>query len=95
MVEGMLPEETGVASDDREKTARQTSKPGPKWPSIILSVAVGAFFLVLAFRNVDQAALFEQLRAVQIWDSGVLVVLVFAAVHFWRIRKDGGISGPL
>jgi quinol-cytochrome oxidoreductase complex cytochrome b subunit len=24
-----------------------------------------------------------------------VVVLVFAAVHFWRVRKDGGISGPL
>jgi len=24
-----------------------------------------------------------------------LVVAVFLAVHFWRIRKDGGISGPL
>jgi quinol-cytochrome oxidoreductase complex cytochrome b subunit len=24
-----------------------------------------------------------------------MVVLVFCAVHFWRVRKDGGISGPL
>jgi quinol-cytochrome oxidoreductase complex cytochrome b subunit len=24
-----------------------------------------------------------------------LVMAVFLAVHFWRIRKDGGISGPL
>jgi len=24
-----------------------------------------------------------------------LVIAVFLAVHFWRIRKDGGISGPL
>jgi quinol-cytochrome oxidoreductase complex cytochrome b subunit len=24
-----------------------------------------------------------------------LVAAVFLAVHFWRIRKDGGISGPL
>jgi quinol-cytochrome oxidoreductase complex cytochrome b subunit len=24
-----------------------------------------------------------------------VVVLVFCAVHFWRVRKDGGISGPL
>ena len=23
-----------------------------------------------------------------------LIVIVFIAVHFWRIRKDGGISGP-
>jgi quinol-cytochrome oxidoreductase complex cytochrome b subunit len=24
-----------------------------------------------------------------------VVVSVLIAVHFWRIRKDGGISGPL
>jgi len=24
-----------------------------------------------------------------------LVTAIFLAVHFWRIRKDGGISGPL
>lgn len=24
-----------------------------------------------------------------------LVAAIFMAVHFWRIRKDGGISGPL
>ena len=24
-----------------------------------------------------------------------LVLALFMAVHFWRIRKDGGISGPL
>ena len=22
-------------------------------------------------------------------------IIVFMAVHFWRVRKDGGISGPL
>ena len=24
-----------------------------------------------------------------------VVVTILIAVHFWRIRKDGGISGPL
>jgi quinol-cytochrome oxidoreductase complex cytochrome b subunit len=24
-----------------------------------------------------------------------LVIAVLMAVHFWRVRKDGGISGPL
>jgi len=24
-----------------------------------------------------------------------LIVVILMAVHFWRIRKDGGISGPL
>jgi quinol-cytochrome oxidoreductase complex cytochrome b subunit len=23
------------------------------------------------------------------------VTVIFLAVHFWRVRKDGGISGPL
>ena len=23
------------------------------------------------------------------------VVVIFMAIHFWRVRKDGGISGPL
>jgi len=23
------------------------------------------------------------------------VIVIFMGVHFWRIRKDGGISGPL
>jgi len=26
---------------------------------------------------------------------GLTVLVLFLAVHFWRIRKDGGISGPL
>ncbi|MEN9792694.1 MAG: hypothetical protein RL330_772, partial [Actinomycetota bacterium] len=23
------------------------------------------------------------------------VIVIFMAIHFWRVRKDGGISGPL
>jgi quinol-cytochrome oxidoreductase complex cytochrome b subunit len=23
------------------------------------------------------------------------VTVIFLAIHFWRVRKDGGISGPL
>jgi quinol-cytochrome oxidoreductase complex cytochrome b subunit len=23
------------------------------------------------------------------------VIVIFMAVHFWRVRKDGGVSGPL
>jgi len=23
------------------------------------------------------------------------VLVIFMAIHFWRVRKDGGISGPL
>jgi quinol-cytochrome oxidoreductase complex cytochrome b subunit len=23
------------------------------------------------------------------------IIVIFMAVHFWRVRKDGGLSGPL
>jgi hypothetical protein len=23
------------------------------------------------------------------------VIVIFMAIHFWRVRKDGGMSGPL
>ena len=23
------------------------------------------------------------------------IIVIFMAVHFWRVRKDGGVSGPL
>jgi quinol---cytochrome c reductase cytochrome b subunit, bacillus type len=23
------------------------------------------------------------------------VIVIFMAIHFWRVRKDGGLSGPL
>jgi hypothetical protein len=23
------------------------------------------------------------------------IIIIFMAIHFWRVRKDGGISGPL
>ena len=23
------------------------------------------------------------------------VIVIFMAIHFWRVRKDGGVSGPL
>ena len=23
------------------------------------------------------------------------IIVVFMAIHFWRVRKDGGLSGPL
>jgi len=23
------------------------------------------------------------------------ITVIFMAIHFWRVRKDGGISGPL
>jgi len=23
------------------------------------------------------------------------IIVLFMSVHFWRVRKDGGVSGPL
>jgi len=44
----------------------------------------------------------EQVQGSQVWGSifrHVLlfpfVTVIFPAIHFWRVRKDGGISGPL
>ena len=52
-----------------------------------------ARFGLLAGTTVGPAALlrFYVLHCVLI----PVVMTVFLAVHFWRIRKDGGISGPL
>lgn len=52
-----------------------------------------ARFLLLAGTSVGPGALmrFYVLHCIFI----PLVVSVLIAVHFWRIRKDGGISGPL
>ena len=27
--------------------------------------------------------------------AGALAAALLLAIHFWRVRKDGGISGPL
>lgn len=52
-----------------------------------------ARFLLLAGRSVGEGTLlrFYVLHCVAI----PLVVAVLIAIHFWRIRKDGNISGPL
>ncbi|MCI0658438.1 MAG: cytochrome b N-terminal domain-containing protein [Acidobacteria bacterium] len=52
-----------------------------------------ARFALLAGRFVGAAAL---LRFYVLHCVGIpLVAAVLMAVHFWRVRKDGGISGPL
>ena len=28
-------------------------------------------------------------------DFTIIAFVIFMAIHFWRVRKDGGISGPL
>src|SRR5437660_818290 len=35
------------------------------------------------------------MRDMHRWGAHALVIAVLMAVHFWRVRKDGGISGPL
>jgi quinol-cytochrome oxidoreductase complex cytochrome b subunit len=50
-------------------------------------------FALLGGRVVGAAAL---LRFYVLHCVGIpLVAATLMAVHFWRIRKDGGISGPL
>ena len=50
-------------------------------------------FLILGSSTVGGSAL---LRAYILHCVALpLVLTIFMSVHFWRIRKDGGISGPL
>jgi len=50
-------------------------------------------FLLIGGFQVDQPAL---IRFYTLHVIGLpLLAAIFMAVHFWRIRKDGGISGPL
>ena len=65
---------------------------GPFGPQLGLTPYNDVRFGLLGGSIVDANAL---LRA-YIWHCiGIpLVASIFMAVHFWRIRKDGGISGP-
>ena len=59
----------------------------------LITTASDARFLLLGSRFVGEETLnrFYILHCVAI----PLVAAVLMAVHFWRIRKDGGISQPL
>ncbi|KKL49283.1 hypothetical protein LCGC14_2317060 [marine sediment metagenome] len=50
-------------------------------------------FALLGGRFVGDAALlrFYVLHCIAI----PVIIVIFMAIHFWRIRKDGGISRPL
>ncbi len=37
----------------------------------------------------------RRLKLYQLWSKPGFIAMIFMAVHFWRIRKDGGISGPM
>jgi quinol-cytochrome oxidoreductase complex cytochrome b subunit len=73
--------------------ARATPFLGHEGPFALLDKYHDVRFLLLGGSEVGPSALlrFYVLHVILL----PLVVLVFAAVHFWRVRKDGGISGPL
>ena len=49
-------------------------------------------FILKAGRFVGEATL---LRFYVLHCIGLpFIIMIFMAVHFWRVRKDGGISGP-
>jgi quinol-cytochrome oxidoreductase complex cytochrome b subunit len=59
----------------------------------LITKASDARFLLLGAREVGEETLnrFYILHCVAI----PLVVATLIAIHFWRVRKDGGISQPL
>jgi quinol-cytochrome oxidoreductase complex cytochrome b subunit len=65
---------------------------GPFGPQLGLTAYNDVRFGLLGGSIVDSNALLRS----YIWHCiGIpLVASIFMAVHFWRIRKDGGISGP-
>ena len=59
----------------------------------LIHVGSDVRFALLGGRFVGEATL---LRFYVLHCIGIpFIAMIFMAVHFWRIRKDGGISGPL
>jgi quinol-cytochrome oxidoreductase complex cytochrome b subunit len=59
----------------------------------LIHVGSDVRFGLLGGRFVGEATL---LRFYVLHCIGIpFIAMIFMAVHFWRIRKDGGISGPL
>jgi quinol-cytochrome oxidoreductase complex cytochrome b subunit len=73
--------------------ARATPLLGHEGPFALFDKYHDIRFLLLGGSEVGPSALlrFYVLHVIML----PMVILVFAAVHFWRVRKDGGISGPL
>lgn len=66
---------------------------GAEGPASVVDAASDVRFYLLGGQAVGQNAL---LRFYVLHCVGLpLLAAIFMAVHFWRIRKDGGISGPL
>ena len=58
-----------------------------------ITMASDARFALIGGRFMGEAAL---LRFYVLHCIGLpFIIMIFMAVHFWRIRKDGGISGPM
>ena len=59
----------------------------------LITNASDARFLLLGARNVGEETLnrFYILHCVAV----PIVISLLIAIHFWRVRKDGGISQPL
>ncbi len=73
--------------------ARATPLLGHEGPFAVLDKYHDVRFVLLGGTEVGPSALlrFYVLHVVLL----PLIVFVLAGLHFWRIRKDGGISGPL
>ena len=85
-------------SEFRDPLIRQELKKAAVWFSLGLAVLAVIFLaqpLLLIFGGIEvsQNTLlrFYVLHVILL----PLTAAIFLAVHFWRIRKDGGISGPL
>ena len=55
----------------------------------------GASSMVLEHAPFGRRGFFASFTLQGVQAGQILAAAVFLAVHFWRIRKDGGISGPL
>ena len=69
--------------------------------AVAVVVVLAVVFLVTTARR-DRAAATGSLSRETLLRWYVLhvlmlpfVIVIFMAIHFWRVRKDGGISGPL
>jgi len=72
-------------------TLARGANPGTDVPMIHAGSDARFFLLAGTFVGENALLRFYVLHCVFI----PVVVTVLIAIHFWRIRKDGGISGPL
>ncbi len=76
-----------------KKQAIRTVSTGKKISIVIKTVASDVRFALIGGRFLGEATL---LRFYVLHCIGLpFIIMIFMAVHFWRIRKDGGISTPV